>query len=99
MAKPTQNKSRFDARISEEQKAYFEKAATLGRYRNLTDFVLLAAFEKAKEIIAEKEQILASERDGRIFFKAITQTAKPSRTLRKAVTDYNSLALRCFLWV
>lgn len=90
MATPTPNKSRFDARISEEQKAYFEKAATLGGYRSLTDFVLHSAFEKAKAIIEEKEQILASERDGRIFFKTITQSAKPSKTLRKAVKDYNS---------
>jgi uncharacterized protein (DUF1778 family) len=43
-----------------------------------------------KEIIKEKEQIIASERDSQIFFDTITQSAKPSETLKKALEDYNA---------
>jgi uncharacterized protein (DUF1778 family) len=46
--------------------------------------------EKAKEIVQEKEQILASERDSQIFFDAITNPKKPSKTLKNAFEDYNA---------
>ena len=35
-----QEKARFDARLPKEQKQFFEKAALIGGYRNLTDFVI-----------------------------------------------------------
>ncbi|MEI6754480.1 MAG: DUF1778 domain-containing protein [Paludibacter sp.] len=82
--------ARFDARLPKEQKQFFEKAAFLGGYRNLTDFVVRVVQEKAKEIIKEKEQIIASERDSQVFFDAITNPQKPSETLKNALVDYNS---------
>lgn len=82
--------ARFDARLPKEQKQFFEKAAYLGGYRNLTDFVILAAQEKAREIIKEKELIIASERDSEVFYNAITNSKKPSKALKKALKDYNA---------
>ncbi|WP_294201668.1 DUF1778 domain-containing protein [Chryseobacterium sp. sg2396] len=82
--------ARFDARLSKEQKQFFEKAASLGGFRSLTDFVIMTVQEKAKEIIQEKEQIIASEKDSRVFFNAITKPKKPSETLKNALQDYNA---------
>lgn len=82
--------ARFDARLPKEQKQFFEKAAYLGGYRNLTDFIVRTVQEKAIEIIKEKEQIIASERDSQIFFDAITHPKKPSGTLKNALDDYNA---------
>ncbi len=82
--------ARFDARLPKEQKQFFERAALLGGYRNLTDFVVVTLQEKAKEIISEREKIISSEKDSKIFFDAITNSKKPSSTLIKAVEDYNA---------
>ena len=82
--------SGFDIRLPKEQNEFFEKAAYLGGFRNLTDFVIFAVQEKAKEIIKEKEQIIVSERDSQIFFDAVTKPAKPSETLKKSLDDYNA---------
>jgi len=82
--------ARFDARLSKEQKQFFEKAAFLGGFRSLTDFVIMTVQEKAKEIIQQKEQIIASEKDSRIFFDAVTKPKKPSETLKNALEDYNA---------
>jgi len=90
MKTASKEQTRFDARLPKEQKQFFERAAYLGGYRNLTDFVILAVQEKANEIIKEKEQVLASERDSQIFFDAITKPRKPSKTLKKALDDYNA---------
>ena len=86
--------ARFDARLPKEQKQFFEKAASLGGYRNLTDFIVRVVQEKAKEIIKEKELIIASERDSLIFFNAITNPQKPSETLKNALDDYNSFIVQ-----
>jgi uncharacterized protein (DUF1778 family) len=82
--------ARFDARLPKEQKEFFEKAANLGGFRSLTDFIILTVQEKAKEIIQQKEQAIASERDSQIFFDAITNPKKPSETLKNALEDYNT---------
>jgi uncharacterized protein (DUF1778 family) len=82
--------ARFDARLPKEQKQFFEKAAYLGGFRSLTDFVILTVQEKAKEIVQEKEKIIASEKDSQIFFDAITKPKKPSETLKNALMDYNA---------
>lgn len=90
MSSAIKEHARFDARLPKEQKQFFEKAAYLGGFRSLTDFIILTVQEKAKEIVEEKEQIIASERDSQIFFDAITKPKKPSKTLKSALEDYNA---------
>lgn len=85
--------ARFDARLPKEQKQFFEKAAYLGGFRNLTDFIILTVQEKAKEIMKENDQIIASERDSQIFFDAIINPKKPSKTLKSALDDYNAFVV------
>lgn len=90
MSVSTKEHARFDARLSKEQKEFFEKAASLGGFRSLTDFVIMAVQEKAKEIIQEKERIIASEKDSRIFFDAVTKPKEPSENLKNALKEYNA---------
>lgn len=90
MSTTTSDTARFDARLPKEQKLLFEKAALLGGYRNLTDFIFAAAQDKAKEIFKERELVIASERDSQIFFDAITNPDKPAQPLKKALADYKS---------
>jgi uncharacterized protein (DUF1778 family) len=80
--------ARFNARLPIEQKELFDYAANIGGYRSLTDFILLTAQEKAKEIIKEKEQIVFSKVDAEIFFDAIVNAKDPSPNLIKAFKEY-----------
>lgn len=91
MAETHTEKARFDTRLSKEQKVIFERAALLGGYRNLSDFVISAVQEKAKMIIKEKETILASEKDSKIFFDAIANPGKPNDKLIEAAKQYKDL--------
>ncbi len=90
MATSLKEHARFNARLPKEQKQLFEKAAYLGGFRNLTDFIMQSANEKAKKIIEDRDQIIASERDGQLFFDAITNAKAPSDTLNQALNDYNA---------
>ncbi len=86
-----QEKARFDIRLSKEQKLLFEKAALLGDYRSLTEFVIRAVQEKAHEIISEREKIIASQKDSEIFFDAVVNSAKANDKLTSAAKEYKNL--------
>ena len=86
-----QEKSRFDTRLPKEQKIFFERAARLGGFRSLTDFIVLTVQERAKEIITERERIIASQEDSEIFFDAITNSSKPNQKLTEAANEYKAL--------
>ncbi len=86
-----QDKARFDTRLPLEQKQLFEKAAILGGYRNLTDFVIVTVQNKAKEIIEEREKIIASQKDKEVFFDSLVNPPKPNNDLISAKDEYNKL--------
>ena len=90
MSTTMSEQARFDTRLPKQLKEFFEKASVLGGYRNLSDFVLQAAQEKAKEIIMEREQVLASEKDSEIFFNEIMKPKRPNDSLRKAAEKYKT---------
>lgn len=94
MSTAINEQARFDARIPKELKEFFERAAYLGGFRSLTDFIILSAQEKAKEIINERDRIIASERDSQIFFDAITSPKQPSESLKNALKDYNDFTAK-----
>ncbi len=85
------DKARFDTRLSKEQKFLFEKAAQIGGYRNLTDFVISTLQKRSKEIIEENEQIIASQKDSEIFFDALTKEYFPNAKLSQAAEDYKTM--------
>ncbi len=81
-------KTRFDVRLSREQKGLFEQAALLGGFRTLTEFVIHSSQQEAKRIFEENSRLLASRRDEEIFFNAITNPPQPNDSLKKAAKRY-----------
>lgn len=85
------NTSRFDARISSEQKLELERAARLGGYRSLSEFVIASAQEKARKIIFDTESIVASQRDAELFFDSLVEAGRPNEALLNAARKYKQL--------
>lgn len=86
-------KARFDTRLPKEQKLYFERAAAIGGFRSLTDFIILAVQEKANKILKEYDTIIASQKDSEIFFDAITNAEKPNHELISAAKQHKEATL------
>jgi len=84
-------KTRFDTRLTKEQKEFFEYAAAIGGYRSLTEFVLVTVEERAKEIVEQQNRIISSKRDQEIFFQAISEAPKPNEALENAAARYKAL--------
>ena len=85
------DKTRFDTRLSKEQKHLFERAAVIGGYRSLTDFVVDTVQNKAKEIVEERERIILTQRDQAVFFDALSNPPKPNEKLLSATKSYSKL--------
>ncbi len=51
MKMPTSDHARFDARLPKAQKEFFEKAAFLGGFRSLTDFIKSKRLSQLKNSI------------------------------------------------
>lgn len=81
-------KARFDTRLPKEQKEFFELAANLGGFRNLTDFIIYSVQQQASKIIESNKAILASKKDQEIFFDAIMNPPKPNDKLINAAAAY-----------
>ncbi|HMV08366.1 MAG TPA: DUF1778 domain-containing protein [Cyclobacteriaceae bacterium] len=80
--------ARFDARLSKEQKEFFEEAVILGGFRSLSDFVISSAMEKAKRILEEQKTLWTSKKDREKFFNALLNPPKANSKLKSAAKAY-----------
>ncbi len=80
--------TRFDTRLTKEQKEFFEYASKIGGFRSLTDFILRTVQSKAEEIVEEHNRIIASQRDQEIFFDFVFKGVAPNEELKLALKAY-----------
>jgi len=81
--------ARFDTRWSLEHKSIFEKASQLSGFKSLSDFVFYTLQERARQIIEDHKNILASEKDQEIFFNALMNPPAPNKDLRRAKAKHD----------
>ena len=79
--------ARLEARISQQQKQLFQRAAALDG-RSLTDFVVSSLQEAALRTIQEHDLIALSRSDQETFARALLSPPAPNRPLRQAAQAY-----------
>jgi uncharacterized protein (DUF1778 family) len=84
----TNQAARLELRLSKEQKDYFEQMAELGGFKTLTDFMVHAADKEAKRVQKEKETILATPADWKLFIETMLNPPAPNAALRRAFKRY-----------
>ena len=82
---------RLEARISQDQKTLFQRAAAL-QGRSLTDFIVNSAQDAARQTIRDHEILDLSVRDREIFVAALLEEAEPGKRLRAATRRYKERA-------
>jgi uncharacterized protein (DUF1778 family) len=83
-------RGRFNARLTEEQKQLFERAAALYG-QSVSQFVMSSAQHAAEQAIREHEVISLSARDSQAVMEALLHPAPAGPALRKAAKRYQSL--------
>lgn len=89
----TTRSSRLEARISNEQKALFERAAEL-QGCSLSNFIITSAREAALKAIREHEVIRLVGPDRDAFIAALINPPKPTRKMREAAKRFKKEAGR-----
>lgn len=79
--------ARLEARVSSDQKEFFQRAATLTG-RTLSELVIDSTQEAAAKIVQEHEVIRLSREEQVAFVSALLAPAEPGARLRKAVQSY-----------
>jgi uncharacterized protein (DUF1778 family) len=79
--------ARLEARLSVEQKAVLQQAATLSG-RTLSEFVIASAQEAATRVIQEHETIRLSRAEQIAFVTALLDPPAPNERLRQAAAAY-----------
>lgn len=87
--KTTKNE-RLDLRVSAKEKALFRMAQQLSGDSSISSFIVRIVKAQAEEILAKSEQILASERDRKIFFDAVYGNSEPNQLLKSAAERYTA---------
>jgi uncharacterized protein (DUF1778 family) len=81
--------ARLEARVSVQQKAMLQQAATLSG-RTLSEFVVASAQEAASRVIQQHETIRLSRAEQIAFVRALLNPPPPNARLRKAAAAYRT---------
>lgn len=79
--------ARLEARVSSDQKDFFQHAATLSG-RTLSELVIDSTQEAATKIVQEHEVIRLSREEQVAFVSALLSPSEPGARLKRAVQGY-----------
>ncbi|WP_036486664.1 DUF1778 domain-containing protein [Myxosarcina sp. GI1] len=81
--------SRIDLRVTAEQKALLEKAASqLGV--SLSAYTLLHLLPQAQKDLEEREKLILTDRDRDLFLSAMANPPKLQGKLKSAIAEYRN---------
>ena len=83
--------ARLEARVSSDQKDFFQRAATLTG-RTLSELVIDSTQEAAAKIVQEREVIRLSRAEQVAFVSALLTPSEPGARLKEAVQSYRQKA-------
>lgn len=87
MAERATRDQRVDARVTQDEKRLFERAASLTG-RSVTSFLVQSSLEAAREVIQAHETMTLTARDRDAFVAALRSPPQPNDALRRAARDY-----------
>jgi uncharacterized protein (DUF1778 family) len=88
--KPAAKRARFAARLTDEQKELFARAAAL-RDQPVSQFVISSAQHAAEQAIREHEVMTLTARDSRAFMAGLLHPEPASPRLRAGAEHYKSI--------
>ena len=84
-----QRDERIDLRVSAEQKTLLSRAASYAGV-SLSHFLVLAAADRAKELVAKRENLILTPRDWKKFIGALDRAERPRLRLEAAARRYRA---------
>lgn len=85
-ATPAKKLDRLNLRASQEQRAIIERGAR-AQGKNLTDFVVSSAYEKAEHVLADQRNFTLSPKQWNEFLAALDRPVTRHNRLTKLMTE------------
>lgn len=85
----TLSSPRITARVDMDTQDLLSKAAAISGISSINSFVLNAAIEKAKQLIAQEQKLQFETADAVLFIEALERPAKANAKLSAAAKRYN----------
>lgn len=89
-----QNNARIDLRLSQEQKESLERAAHLGGYRSLSEFIISAAEQVTASILDDKLQVELGKADAAVFCSTLLTNVEPTELMKASIEQ----SAKLFQW-
>jgi uncharacterized protein (DUF1778 family) len=83
------NTTRITARVTPQIQELLSKAVAISGVTSINSFILSAAIDKAKDIIAKESMLNLTQKDTMLFLDAI-ENPKSNKKLKDAFIKYNS---------
>lgn len=90
MELPINKGERMELRVSAADKKIFKRAQELSGDKSFSSFVVRILRKEAEKIVAQNNQIIATENDRKVFFDAVFGQTKPNQNLVEAAKRYKS---------
>ena len=84
------SRERITTRVEADKKHILELGSALAGDSSLNQFIINAALEKAKELIASQESFNLDNQTANAFFDAMINPTEPNDYLKQAAKDYLS---------
>ena len=81
--------SRIDLRVTAEQKALLEKAASMQGV-SLSAYTLIHLLPQAQKDVEDREKLVLTDRDRDLFLSAIANPPKLQGKLKSAIAEYRN---------
>ena len=81
---------RIEIRVTSTDKRIFKRAQELSGDKSFSSFIVRVVKQKAEEIVAKNDRIIATEKDRKVFFDAIFGNSEPNKNLVEAAKRYKS---------
>lgn len=81
---------RIELRVTSTDKRIFRRAQKLSGDKSFSSFIVRVVKQKAEEIVAKNDRIIATEKDRKVFFDAVFGNSKPNENLVEAAKRYKS---------
>jgi len=89
MSEASSKDSRIDLRVSKEQKALLEEAASI-KGVSLSAYTLLHLLPLAQQDLENRSRLILSNRDRKLFLSALENPPELKGKLKSAITDYRA---------
>ncbi len=83
--------ARINIKLASQDKSTLEKAAILGGFRSLTDYMMKVLLEDSQKRLEVSQQIIENEQDAALFYELLNRPAQINKKLTASAARYKKL--------